>query len=362
MSGAGDAGIEKQKALDPLERRPRRWTGSSKGTSSARSGSSARRAGRSSRCRSCRCMRRACAFPCSSGTRRRSGSRRRNALSPEEAAEAINAAPHVMLADLPTPLRSAGRDEVLVGPDPPRHDGAERARALDRERQPSQGRGAERRPDRRAPARAAPADPSDDRPTRAAQAGGGQHGQHARGDELPGPPAAGMVVGGHTADREPEAEEPGDERSAEREPGRPSSCRGSPPSRARGRSRRSESLGPDRRLRVRAAAPARRRPRRRTRASRSRRPEPRRSSDAQRASGRAQSPGFRTGCSSSGAGSSARAPAVARSRRPRRPDAASDRRRSVTSGIRSPPSLDALLMIADITAPAVPLLTRRRPG
>jgi len=36
-------------------------------------------------------------------------------LSPAEAAEAIGAAPHVMLADLPTPLEAAGRDEVLVG-------------------------------------------------------------------------------------------------------------------------------------------------------------------------------------------------------------------------------------------------------
>ena len=36
-------------------------------------------------------------------------------LSPGEAAEAINAAPHVMLADLPTPLQAAGQDEVLVG-------------------------------------------------------------------------------------------------------------------------------------------------------------------------------------------------------------------------------------------------------
>ena len=38
-----------------------------------------------------------------------------HALSPDMAAEAINAAPHVMLVDLPTPLQAAGRDEVLVG-------------------------------------------------------------------------------------------------------------------------------------------------------------------------------------------------------------------------------------------------------
>ena len=36
------------------------------------------------------------------------------ALSPEEAREALAAAPHVTLADLPTPAVAAGRDDVLV--------------------------------------------------------------------------------------------------------------------------------------------------------------------------------------------------------------------------------------------------------
>ena len=37
------------------------------------------------------------------------------ALAPQEAAEALAAAPHVRLADAPTPLQAAGGDEVLVG-------------------------------------------------------------------------------------------------------------------------------------------------------------------------------------------------------------------------------------------------------
>jgi aspartate-semialdehyde dehydrogenase len=36
-------------------------------------------------------------------------------LSPDEAREALGAAPHVALADLPTPKDAAGRDDVLVG-------------------------------------------------------------------------------------------------------------------------------------------------------------------------------------------------------------------------------------------------------
>jgi aspartate-semialdehyde dehydrogenase len=37
------------------------------------------------------------------------------ALSPEEARDVLAAAPHIALADLPTPKDAAGRDEVLVG-------------------------------------------------------------------------------------------------------------------------------------------------------------------------------------------------------------------------------------------------------
>jgi aspartate-semialdehyde dehydrogenase len=39
----------------------------------------------------------------------------RERLAPEEAREALAAAPHVRLSDLPTPGEAAGRDEVLVG-------------------------------------------------------------------------------------------------------------------------------------------------------------------------------------------------------------------------------------------------------
>ena len=36
-------------------------------------------------------------------------------LAPEEAEQVLAAAPHVSLAELPTPREAAGRDEVLVG-------------------------------------------------------------------------------------------------------------------------------------------------------------------------------------------------------------------------------------------------------
>ena len=77
-------------------------------------------------------------------------------LSPDEAREALAASEQIELADLPTPADAAGRDRVLVGRIRQRH-GRRRPRALDRQRQPAQGRGAERRPDRRAAARAPPA-------------------------------------------------------------------------------------------------------------------------------------------------------------------------------------------------------------
>ena len=39
----------------------------------------------------------------------------RQPLSPEEARELLSSAPGVVVEDVPTPLRSAGRDEVFVG-------------------------------------------------------------------------------------------------------------------------------------------------------------------------------------------------------------------------------------------------------
>ena len=155
MSGAGDAGIEKQKALEPMGADlgmdwELGWRRVQRGVEASRGEPQDPRAPGSPASRKLRARPRA-----RRDTRRLSGSRRRMPLSPDEAAEAINAAPHVMLADLPTPLQAAGRDEVLVGPDTTRFDRGTRPRALDRERQPPQGRSTERRADRRAPARAA---------------------------------------------------------------------------------------------------------------------------------------------------------------------------------------------------------------
>ena len=77
-------------------------------------------------------------------------------LSPDEARGVLAEAPHVRLADAPTPGQVAGTDDVHVGRDPPRPDGRERARLPGRERQPPQGRGTERGPDRRGAALARP--------------------------------------------------------------------------------------------------------------------------------------------------------------------------------------------------------------
>ena len=114
MSGAGDAGIEKQKALDPLARRPRHGLGArggrvQRGVEVARREPEDPRATRSAAARAC------VRVPVLVGHAQAVWVETKEPLSPDEAAEAINAAPHVMLADLPTPLQSAGRDEVLVG-------------------------------------------------------------------------------------------------------------------------------------------------------------------------------------------------------------------------------------------------------
>ena len=69
-------------------------------------------------------------------------------LTPEQARALLGAAPSVRLEEFPTP-RQGGRDRRRARrPHPPRPDGRARARALPRERQPAQGRRAERDPDR----------------------------------------------------------------------------------------------------------------------------------------------------------------------------------------------------------------------
>ena len=75
-------------------------------------------------------------------------------LSAEQARELWAAAPSVRVEDVPTPGRGGADRRGARRPDPPRPRREQRPRALPRLRQPAQGRGAERDPDRGAPARA----------------------------------------------------------------------------------------------------------------------------------------------------------------------------------------------------------------
>ena len=136
--------------------RPRRWTGRGRATSRTRRRSSAPRRARSWSCPTSRSPRPASACRSWSATPRPSGSSSSSRSRPSEAAEILRGAPSVRVLDLPafpTPPPPPGIDEVLVGRIR-RDDGrGERPRALPLERQPPQGRSAERDPDRRAPAR-----------------------------------------------------------------------------------------------------------------------------------------------------------------------------------------------------------------
>ena len=114
MSGAGDAGIEKQKSLDPL----RADLGMDWDLEGDEFSEEWKLRAESRKILAlpelplhATCVR----VPVLVGHAQAVWVETKDALSPEEAAEAVNAAPHVMLADLPTPLRAAGRDEVLVG-------------------------------------------------------------------------------------------------------------------------------------------------------------------------------------------------------------------------------------------------------
>ena len=73
-------------------------------------------------------------------------------LSAEQATSILGGAPGLRLEQFPTPGGAAGGDDVLVGRIRKRPDDRERARTVHRRRQPAQGRGAERNPDRRASA------------------------------------------------------------------------------------------------------------------------------------------------------------------------------------------------------------------
>ncbi len=96
-------------------------------------------------------------------------------LSVERATKLLADAPGVELAEVPTPLQAAGARPLVRRADPPGPEPAGRARAcaVRQQRQPSQGRGAERDPDRRAARR--PLRPSPHRRTRAGELRSGGH-------------------------------------------------------------------------------------------------------------------------------------------------------------------------------------------
>jgi aspartate-semialdehyde dehydrogenase len=71
-------------------------------------------------------------------------------LPPEEAIAVLQAAPGVVVTDVPTPLMAAGADPAYVGTHPPRLHRRARAVAVRVQRQPAQGRSPQRRADRRA--------------------------------------------------------------------------------------------------------------------------------------------------------------------------------------------------------------------
>ena len=87
-------------------------------------------------------------------------------LSPEQARQLLGAAPSVVVEEFPSPGKAAGRRRRARRPHPPRPDGRAGARALPGRRQPPQGRGAERDPDRRARARRQRAQPRKAEPLR----------------------------------------------------------------------------------------------------------------------------------------------------------------------------------------------------
>ena len=154
-SGAGaqrdGAAARRARPTDTISR----WTGTSTATSSTRRRSSATRRGRSSSCRTCRSARRCMRVPVLVGHAEAVWIETEEPLSPERARELLAAAPEHpgrptsrRRATPPADRRRARR------PDPARPRGGERSRPLHRRRQPPQGRGAERDPDRRARARA----------------------------------------------------------------------------------------------------------------------------------------------------------------------------------------------------------------
>ena len=146
-------------APDRVQRRCPRSTSSSTTATRGRSGRSSPRAARSSTCPTCGSRARPSGSRCSPATPRPSTSRpvtrsRRNAR-----ASCSRPCPGVVVQDdpaghvYPLAIEAAGHDEIFVGRvrRDPSIAGRPRARPVGRQRQPAQGRGDERRRDRRDP-------------------------------------------------------------------------------------------------------------------------------------------------------------------------------------------------------------------
>ena len=149
-------------APDRVQRPARTSTCSSTTGTRRRSGRSSPRAARSCTCPTCGSRARPSASRCSSATPRRSTSRRRDPITPAEARALFAGVKGVVVQDDPAaneyPLaeNAAGSDDVFVGRvrQDPSIDGNRGLAFWVVSRQPAQGRGVERRRDRRGARRA----------------------------------------------------------------------------------------------------------------------------------------------------------------------------------------------------------------
>ena len=113
MSGAGDAGIERLRAVEPMQADlAMDWEleGEEFSEESKLRAETRKILGLSGLPLQAACMR----IPVLVGHGQAIWVETEDRLSPEQARELLGAAPHVALADLPTPGQAAGRDEVLV--------------------------------------------------------------------------------------------------------------------------------------------------------------------------------------------------------------------------------------------------------
>ena len=126
------------------------WTGTSTARSSTRSRSCAPRRRRSWSCPTCRSRRRACACRCMVGHAEAVWIETEDDLTPEQARELLRRRAVGAPRGVPDAGQGRRHRRGARRPHSARPDGRARPRALSRERQPPQGRRAERDPDRRA--------------------------------------------------------------------------------------------------------------------------------------------------------------------------------------------------------------------